>query len=186
MRKLAVTTLVSLLLTIGIAVAWGGPDGTIDTYFYADGIMPVYHSALVLNGGEDYVIEKVWTGWGEVMVIENIDIEDHGGWCYSWADANVDKYIEIDPGFFGTAHVEKTAVWDGFGEVYRQAWLGDDTYEVVKASTVFGDALFIDDIEYNDNLVVYESVGLNRPATCEDPVPPAPIEPPTCEGWFCR
>lgn len=185
MKRLAITTLISLLLTTGIAVAWGGPDGSIDTYFDASGVVPVYHSALILNDGDDGVIEKVWTGLGSVTIVENIDLEDHSGWfCDGYADANLDKLITVDP-WIGDAHVEKTAWWDGAGEVYREAWLGDDIYEVVDASTIFGDASFIDSIEYNGDLTVYESVGLNRFATCDTPEMPDPLPMPECGSWFC-
>jgi hypothetical protein len=182
----ALASVLTLLLTSGVAVAWGGPDGTIDTYFYADGVMPVFHDALVLDDG-DYLIEKVWTAEGTVIVTQNIDLEDHSGWFSpDYTDANIDKYIMVDPGQFFCmefdAHVEKTAMWDGTGEVFREAWLEDGTYSVVDASTLYGDASFIDNIEYNDMVEVYESVGLNRLATCDPVTPPEPLSPPTC-GW---
>jgi len=184
MRKLfALTTVLSMLLTSGIAVAFGGPDGSINTYFDASGIMPVYHSALILNDGDDGVVEKVWTGLGDVKVVENIDLEDQKFLFWNYADANVDKEIYVDP-WMGDAHVEKTAWWDGVGEVYRYAELGDDIVDIKDASTLLGDALFIDSIEYNGDVFVYESVGLNRFATCDEPVIPDLIYPPTC-GWFC-
>jgi len=191
MKRLAITTLVSLLLTTGIVAAWGGPDGTIDTFFQADGIFPYFHDSLALNPDgqgipDDFVTEKVWTAEGFVQVTQNIDLEDHGGWCGGYADANIDKLIYVDPGQFFfiefDAHVEKEAVWDGMGEVYRQAWLGDDIYSVVDAGVVYGDGWFIDDIQYKDDVTVYESVGLNRGATCEDPVKPEAPEMPEC-GW---
>ena len=181
----ALTSVLTLLLTTGIAVA-GGPDGTIDTAFYADGALPYFHDALVLNQGEDYVIEKVWTEEGFVQVTQNIDLEDNKFLFWEWADANIDKGIYVDPGRFlfweFDAHVEKTASWDGLGEVYREAWLGDDIYSSVHAGTVLGDAMFIDNIVYQDKVSVYESVGLNRDATCEEPVMPDPLEMPVC-SW---
>jgi len=192
----ALTTALTLLLTSGIVAAFDfGPDGTIDTYFYADGAMPYYHTSLALNpeydgdeitGFDDYVNEKVWTLAGEVMVIENIDLEDHSGWFGSgYADANVDKLIYVTPGslFFieFDANVEKTAVWDGVGEVYREAWLGDDIYSSVHAGTLYGEGSFMDSIVYQDSVRVYESVGLNRGASCEMPVAPDPVPFPSCE-----
>jgi len=183
MKALALTTILGLLLTATTALAFDfGPDGTIDTYFYADGIMPYFHDALVLNDGDDYVIEKVWTGWGEVFVVQNIDLENHKLFCTEWADANVDKYIEVDPGFFGSAHVDKTVVWDGLGQVFREAWLGDNIYSVIDAGVIYGDAMFVENIDYKGDLAVYQSVGLNRGATCDDPEMPEPLTPPVC-GW---
>jgi len=179
MRKLV--ALVSLLLALAPVMAFGGPDGTIDTYFSAEGIMPVFHSSLVLNGGDDFVNEKVWVGMGEVIVVENIDLEDNKLFCFEWADANLDKAITVDP-WFGYAHVEEMAVWDGVGEVYREAWLGDDIYSEVDASTLLGDAMFIDNIEYKGEVNVYKSVGLNRFATCDPVTTPDPVPFPEC-GW---
>ena len=178
----ALTSVLTLLLTSGIAVAWGGPDGTIDTYFLADGGLPVFESGLQLSDG-DYVIEKVWTLEGTVGVKENIDIDD--GWFGT--SANIDKQIMVDPGQFFCmefdAHVEKTAGWDGTGEVYRRADLEDGTVSIVDVSTtLFGDALFIDNIEYKDMVNVYESVGLNTFASCDPVEMPDPLEPPVC-GW---
>ena len=191
----ALTSVLTLLLTTGIAAA-GGPDGTIDTYFYADGLGPSFGSALQLDDG-DTMIERVsielWgipaLGFGDMTVVENIDLEDHsGGWCSpGYTDANIDKFITVNPGsaFFGliqsTAVVQKEVAWDGLGEVYRYADL-DGTVSVVDASTLLGDAHFIDNIEYNDNVFVYESVGLNRFATCEDPVRPPQVPMPVC-SW---
>ena len=181
MRKLiALTSILTLLLTTGMAAAFGGPDGTIDTYFYADGVLPVFHDTLILDDG-DFLIEKVWTLEGVVGVTQNIDIED----SWSGTKANIDKAIVVDPGHFWfiefDAHVEKTAVWSGVGEVYRYAELEDGTVSIVDASTLFGDAHFIDNIEYQDWVFVYESVGLNTFASCDDPVAPEPLLFPECE-----
>lgn len=174
--------LAGLLLALTPAVlAFGGPDGIIDTYFDASGVLPYFESELVLNGGDDYVIENVWTGLGSVTVLENIDLEDHSFFCFEWADANVDKQIWVDP-WFGKAHVEKAVVWDGVGEVYREAFLGDDIVDIKHAGTLLGDATFVDNIEYKGDLYVYESVGLNRGATCEIPEMPDFPEQPEC-GW---
>ena len=195
MRKLAVTTLVSLLLTIGIAVACDGcwPDGTIDTFFSAEGQNIQYSEALYLTGlvfghpvTHDGMIENAWTSSGSMTVLKNIDLEDHYFWGSKYTDANIDKQIWIDPGCFASANVETYAYWDGFGgEYYREAFLGNTIVDIVSASNT-GDGEVLDDIYYQGDLYVYESIGLNRPATCDLPDMPDMPDPPTCEEWFCR
>jgi len=178
----ALTSVLTLLLTTGMAAAFWGPDGTIDTYFDASGAMPVFESFLVLEDG-DYVNEKVWTLGGLVVVTENIELDDHR---FGPTDANIDKDIFVDPGslfcFEFDAHVEKTAVWGGVGEVYRRADLEDGTISIVDASTLYGNSMFIDNIEYNDYVHVYESVGLNTYASCDPVETPDPLPMPVC-GW---
>jgi hypothetical protein len=181
----ALASVLTLLLTSGVAVAWGGPDGTIDTYFHGDGLGVQYSEALFLTSsmdGYDYLVQNAWTGMGDMTVSKSIDIEDHSLFCLEWSDANVDTQIWIDPSRFSSANVESEAGWDGLGgEFYREAFLGDNTVDVLDVSSI-GDGHVVDDIMYKGDLMVYQSVGLNRAATCDFPEAPDAPEAPVC-GW---
>ena len=180
--------LASLLLAITPAMACIDcipDDGSIDTYFTGSGWNVYFNDALYLDdmGNPDFIIEDVYTMYGEVTVWQNIDIEDPA-W-YDWfgqTEVLLNKQLTVDPGsfFFHTfdANVEKEVYWDGGGaEVFREAYLGD-VYHVVGAGADAG--WFIDDIEYAGTVNVYEAVGLNMDAICEPPTIELP-EPPFCD-----
>jgi hypothetical protein len=127
------------------------------------------------------IIENVWTDKGSVTVLQNVDIEDPSRWdWFGQTEVLLNKVVTVDPSYYKTANVEKQVVWDGGGaEVFRQATLGDVT-QVLNAAADAGN--FIDDIEYKGTVNVYEAVGLNMPAICEEPTIDTPEIP---ECTFC-
>jgi hypothetical protein len=186
MKALAITTIVGLLLTAMPVFACIGPgcdmpnDGSIDTYFYGEGKNVWFNDALYIDEHKDpdVIIENVWTDKGSVSVLQNINIED--GWFFSPTEVVLNKQITVDPASFWIfsydANVEKYVSWDGEGEVYREATLGDVT-DIVSVGADEG--TFIDNIQYKGTVNVFESVGLNRGTICylHDVVMP---KPPVC------
>ena len=175
MKALAITTILGLLLTAMPVLACIGPycnmpnDGSIDTYFYGSGSNVFFNDALIVNERKDpdMIIENVWTDKGEVTVLQNINIEDK--WFGS-PEVVLNKLITVDPASFWfftkDANVEKYVTWDGEGEVYRVATLGD----VSSVLSVGADeGTLVDDIQYQGTVNVFESIGLNRGTICEYP-----------------
>ncbi len=190
MNKIIATVIGFLILSTPALACWPDcppDDGSIDTYFSGSGWNTYFNDMLVLYdlGNPDVIIEDIYTMKGEINVTQNIDIEDP--FWFGQTEVLLNKWVTVDPAsiwwFSFDANVEKYVDWDGGGaEIYREAYLGDVKHVV----SVGADAgTFVDDIEYNDKVMVYEVVGLNMDAICLDPEFPDMPDMPECD-WCVK
>lgn len=183
-----IAAIVSLVLvaTPALACIPGDPDcrelynlndGTIDTYFSGSGWNVWFNDMLRIDEhvDDDILVEDIWTYKGDVTVVQNINMEEHR---YDPTEVIVNKYATVDPWHDYSANAEKYVTWDGEGEVYRDAWLGNVNSIV---SVGADEGTFIDDIKYYGTLNLFESVGLNTDTICKMPEPPTPPEMPECD-----
>jgi len=180
-----IAVIISLALIATPALACVGPsclptDGTIDTYFKGSGWNVYFNDATIVDEriDDDMIVEDVWTMKGDVTVLQNINIDDK--WFGS-SEVILNKQITVDPSCWFSANVEKSVIWDGTGEVYRMAELGDVTNIVHVGAS---EGTFVDDIRYEGTLNVFESVGLNTETTCVTPHLPDMPDMPICD--WCR
>lgn len=158
---------------------------TVDTYFYNDGPIAGFHSGLWMNDASEGIIEEIYAfGPAELTVVEN---KDFGyDFCPDLKTVNADKLILWEPDSLGSSVSIAKDVWWGWGdgiggEVYREA------YDTMVLDTVhaggIGSGTFMDRIEVDvgaHDLTVYQSVGLNQFATCDQPVAPPELRAPVC------
>ncbi len=187
-----IATIVGLLVASTPALACvgdlcEGPDmhvGTLDTSFYNDGMFSYFHEGLWMNG-EGFIEEIEAMGPAELMVIKNSDFGfDIDLWDKT---VNADKYIEWVPYSMWSELDVGTDVWWGWqgiggAEFFRSAWdsmVQDDIHAIAIGYTGgLSDRISVD-IGY-EPFYVYESIGLNQPATCEMPEIPPELTPPVC------
>jgi hypothetical protein len=178
-----IAVLVGLTLMAAPALACVGPscppqnDGSIDTAFTGSGWNVWFADSLAVDecfSDTDMIVENVDTMFGKVSVLQNVDIEDK--W-FGPTEVVLNAQIAVDPWMFATANVETYADWDYMGSVYRAATLGDVT-SIVSAGASEG--TFVDDIEYNNDVSVFKSIGLNTYNVCDLPDLPEMPTMPTC------
>lgn len=164
--------------------------GTIDTYFSNTGSISAFGEQLTLNGGKEGIIESIKSeGPSQLTVLASTDLYSHSG----YVSANEDKAITwTKPDC--NVEIDKTVWWGdyfnvapgsnfGSGDVYRDAsWTDADKITHVGG---IGTGIFIDNINSYKNVQVYQSVGLDQPATCLPPRMPEIPNPPTCT-WCTR
>jgi len=192
MRKIfALSSILTLLLTAMPVFACIGdlcdPDmsdvGSVDTSFYNAGLYSLFHEGLWLEG-EGLIEEIEAVGPAELTVVKNAEF----GYDFDVGKTvNEDKAILWEPdSIMSSVSIAKDVWWGwqgiGGAEVYRSAhdsMVQDD----VHAIAIGYDGGLSDRIEVNIGampLTVYQSVGLNQGATCEDPVAPPELTPPVC------
>jgi hypothetical protein len=156
-------------------------DGSIDTYFSGSGWNVWFNDALSVDEyyDDDIVVEDIWTQKGSVMVIQNINIEDHK---YDTTEVILNKYAEVDPCCDFSANIEKGVIWDDEGEIYRTATLYASPNIVSTVSVGADVGTFVDDIKYYGKVTLFESVGLNTGTVCEMPKIPDLPDMPEC-AW---
>ena len=162
--------------------------GTIDTYFSNTGLISAFDEQLTINNGKEGVLESIISeGPSELTVLKNTDLYWHpalGGYVSANEDklitwqkpdchVEIDKtvwwgdYFNIAPGSnFGTADIYRDAVWNGAEDITHAGGMGQ--------------GIFIDNINSYKDVSVYQSVGLDQPATCLPPSMPHIPNPPTC------
>lgn len=186
MKKI-IAAVVCLALIATPVLAGSFEFGTIDTYFQNTGPFSAFGEELLLNGGKEGIIESIKAeGPSELTVGASTDLYSHPG----YVSANEDKYITWNR---PDCHVEidKTVWWGdyfnlapgpnfGTADIYRDVEWADA--EKVTSAVGVGQGIFIDNINSFKDVSVYQSVGLNQPATCLPPEMPTIPNPPTC-SW---
>ena len=188
MNKIIVAVVSFALIATPVLATGPFEFGTIDTYFSNKGSISAFVDELTLNGGKEGIIESIKsTGPSELTVLKNADLYSHSG---GYVSVNEDKLITWNK---PDCHVEidKVVWWgdyfniapgpdSGSGDIYRDAsW--QNAEDITHAGGI-GQGIFIDNINSNSNINVYQSVGLNQPATCSRPSMPEIPSPPTC-SW---
>jgi hypothetical protein len=178
--------IICLALVVTPAFATGPFEfGTIDTYFQNKGSISAFGEQLTLNDGKEGIIESIKSeGPSELTVLANTDLYSHPGYVsanedklISWEkpDCNVEidkmvwwgDYFNYAPGpNFGTADIFRDAEWKNAEDITHAGGIGQ--------------GIFIDNINSHSNIDVYQSVGLNQPATCSTPQMPDIPTPPEC------
>ena len=188
--KKTIAAIIGLVLIATPVLAGPFEFGTIDTYFQNTGPFSAFGEELLLNDGKEGIIESIKAeGPSELTVGASTDLYWHSAFG-GYVSANEDKYITWNR---PDCHVEidKTVWWGdyfnlapgpnfGTADIYRDALWADA--EKVTSVLGVGQGIFIDNIESFKDVSVYQSVGLNQPATCLPPVMPQIPEPPTC-SW---
>lgn len=184
MKKIIAAIVGLLVLATPALACWGDEclpdDGDIDTYFTGSGRDVYFNDMVVVDEwhDDDVIIEDIWTDKGTVTVLQNIDVEDK--W-FGGSEVVLNAVINVDPASFFIwsydANVETYATWDGDGSVYRTAELGDVT-STVSAGADAG--TFVDDIQYNGEVGVFKSIGLNTENVCYPPDMPDMPDMPEC------
>ncbi len=186
MKKLfALTSILTLLLTSVPVLADGVDAAQINTFFYSEGFLSAYNEMTVINGGSEGIIEEI-VAWGDNMLVveKSGDYTYHHDWDYVSLNEDKEIYYEGDCHGCGELTVAKSVWWGaeqfGTADIYREAYVGDLIYDAVHVGSM-GSGSFVDSIETNKDTYVYQSVGLDQFATCEDPLPPVQPDAPECE-----
>ena len=188
MKKIIASTLIFSLLAVGIALATD-PITTkiaeIDTYFTNDGPISAFHETTWINWGSEGITEKIVATNGDLTVIKNADFYDNYIPCDTHFNSlNEDKVIIYGSEPEDDVFIAKDVWWGnnqanmGAADIYREAYFSDKA-DITHAGGI-GEGYFMDRIQTDRDIFVYQSVGLNQFATCEYPTTPTPLTPPTC------
>jgi len=181
MRKVfALSSILTLLLTAMPVLATD-----ITTYFYNDGPIAAFHETLWSNYGSEGMTELVYAEDGELMVWKTIETSPHRFDFFGdrYNSANIDTIIEYDPWYrSGYVSVDKGVWWgeNGFGgaDIYIETY-GTKWTDVTHAGGI-GAGEFMYNVDSPKGLDMWQSVGLDDWASCDDPHQPYFPEPPVC------
>ncbi|MBN2203176.1 MAG: hypothetical protein JW700_03250 [Candidatus Aenigmarchaeota archaeon] len=191
MNSKIIAALVGLMMlsTPVFATGCSGPDcvmpndGSIDTSFTGSGWNVWFNDMTIVEEcpfdsdtltGDDVIIEDISTMFGEMSVLQNINIEDNRR---SPTEVVLNAQIGVTPWMFSNAYVDTYATWDNDGSVFRQATLGDVTNVV---SVGASEGTFVDNLAYKDTINVYKSIGLNTYNICDIHTVHS-VDTPTCD-----
>lgn len=162
-------------------------DGVIKTYFSGSGWDVSFNDAVIVVEiiDDDYVYESLYTQKGSITVEQNVNIGNN--WMGS-PEVIVNKEAWINPASscWGTytAYADKEALWDDNGGVYREVTMGSKVFSPLSASSEEG--RFMENIAYEGNVYLFQSVGLNTGYKCTDPVGPSLPDTPVCTWCVTR